>query len=87
MFHLNHLCECWEAQTAAHVLMDCHLYSADREAMLGVIELSFIKCNLPIHEWTLDLSSVMWPELPINQCSQTIISEVHKFLISTNLSF
>ncbi len=42
------LCECGEAQTAAHVLIDCHLYSADREAMLCVIELSFVKCNLPI---------------------------------------
>ncbi len=28
-----------------------------------------------------------WPELSINQCSQIIISEVHKFLISTDLSF
>ncbi len=71
------LCECGEAQTAAHVLMDCHLDSADREAMLGVIKLSFVKCNLPIHERTLNLSSLLWPELYINQCSQTVISEVH----------
>ncbi len=81
------LCECGEAQTVAHALMDCHLYSTDREVMLGVIELSFIKCNLSIHERTLNLSSILWPELSINQCSQTIISEVHKFLISTNLIF
>ncbi len=63
------LCECGEAQRAAHVLMDCHLYSADREVMMGVIELSFVKCNLPIHEWTFNLSSLLWPELSINQCS------------------
>ncbi len=35
--------------------MDCHLYSADRETMLGVIEVSFVKCNLPIHERTLSV--------------------------------
>ncbi len=33
------------------------------------------------------VSSLLWPELSINQCSQIIISEVHKFLISTDLSF
>ncbi len=49
------LCQCGEAHTAAQVLMDCHLYSADREAMLHVIELSVVKCNLPIHEQTLNL--------------------------------
>ncbi len=76
------LCECGEAQTAAHVLMQCQLYSADRETMLSVIELSFVKHNLPIHERTLNL----WPELSINQCSHIIIGEVHKFLINTDLS-
>ncbi len=72
------LCECGEAETAVHVLMDCHLYSADRETMLGVIELCFVKCNVPIHERALNQSSLLWPELSINQCSQIIISEVHK---------
>ncbi len=83
----THLCECGEAQTAAHILIDCHLYCTDRETMLCVIELSFVKCNLPIHDRTLNLSSLLWPELSINQYSQIIISEVHKFLISTYLSF
>ncbi len=54
-----------------------HLYSADRETMLGVNEGSFVKCNMPIHERTLNLSSLLWPELSINLCSQIIISEVH----------
>ncbi len=80
------LCECRKAQTDAHVLMNCQLYSADRETMLNVIE-PFVKYNLPIHKRTLNLSSLLWPELSINQCSHIIISEVHKFLISTDLSF
>ncbi len=81
------LWECGEAQTAGHVLMDCHLHSADRETMLGLIKLSFVKYNLPIHERTIYLSSLLWPELSINQCSQKIINAVHTFLISTDLSF
>ncbi len=72
-----------EAQTAAHVLMDCHLYSDDRETMLGVIELSFVKCNLDIHERTLNLSSLLYPLIS----GQIIINEVHKYLVSTDLSF
>ncbi len=36
------LCECGEAQTAAHVLMNFLLYSANRETTLNVIELSFV---------------------------------------------
>ncbi len=55
--------------------------------MLNVIAISFVKHKLPIHEGTLNLSSLLWPELSINQCSHIIISEVHKFLISTDLSF
>ncbi len=43
----THFCECWETQTVAHILMDCQLHSANRETMLDVIELSFIRYNLP----------------------------------------
>ncbi len=81
------LCECGEAEIAAHVLIECQFYSVYIETMLNVIELSFAKHNLPIHERTLNLSSLLWPELSINQCSHIIISEEHKFLISTDLSF
>ncbi len=49
------LCEREKAQTAAHDVMVCHLNSADRETMLGVIKLSFVKFNLPIHERKLNL--------------------------------
>ncbi len=46
-------------------------------------ELSFFKHNLSIHEQTLNISSLLWPELYINQCSHIIIIEVHTYLIST----
>ncbi len=52
-------CECWEVQTAAHILVDYQLYSANREAMLSVIELSSVRHNLPYQERSLNLSSLL----------------------------
>ncbi len=44
---------------AAHILMDCQLYSANTEAMINVIELSFVRHNTPYLERSLNLSSLL----------------------------
>ncbi len=46
--------------------------------LLNVIELSFVKHNLHIHERTLNLPSLLWPELSINHEWGALVSDQHK---------
>ena len=70
----THFCECGEVQPAAHILMECQLYTNKREIMLKVIQHSFIKYDIPIHEHSLNLTNLLWPQLTIHHCSYIIIS-------------
>ncbi len=68
----THFCKCEDAQTAAHILVDCQLHSANREDMLNVTELSFVRHNLPYPEQSLNLS-LLWLQLFITAVTSSSV--------------
>lgn len=81
----NPCCQCSrERQTISHFLIDCPIFSAQRETMTDSIELKFIKDNTPVWERSITLADLLWPQYTNESTRRAVKNAVIIFINDTN---
>ena len=81
-------CECSDArQTVQHILMDCPIFTEQRDTMINEVESLYVRNQTPVAERTLDKVTLIAPTHTNRHTKQAVQKAFVNFLENVNCDF